>query len=200
MWRFLAYTSGYLVLVFKRLCRALFLALLVSVAAHVCAQPRADAALGAAINLEYQVKAAFIFNFANFTTWPASAFTSPTGPLAICIVGSDPFEGALEQVVSGEHVGSHPLAVEHRRRGASLQGCQMVFVSGDDGGQVQVVQAAAKAPILTIGETDQFWRDGGMIAFQVDGGHVRFDVNQTAAKHHGLELSSKLLRVAWRVK
>lgn len=172
----------------------------VALALPLAAQPR-DVTLGSAgANLEYQVKAAFIFNFANFTTWPARAFSSTTSPLDICIVGPDPFGGALDQVVAGERMGSHPFAVEHRNRAADLKGCQIVFVPAGSKDGARVVKASADAPVLTIGETDEFWREGGMITFQLDGGHVRFDVNQQAAKHSGLELSSKLLRVARRVK
>lgn len=166
----------------------------------LAAQPGDVALSTPRANLEYQVKAAFIFNFVNFTTWPARAFPSNASPLDICIVGHDPFGGALEQVVAGEHVGSHPLTVEHRSRATDVKGCQIVFVPRGSKDEPQVVKASAGAPTLTIGETDEFWRDGGMITFQLDGGHVRFDVNQQAATDSGLELSSKLLRVARRVK
>jgi hypothetical protein len=184
----------------RRLVAWLLALALAAAALPLAAQPR-DVTLGAAgANLEYQVKAAFIFNFASFITWPARAFASTTSPLDICIVGPDPFGGALDQVVAGEHVGGHPFTVEHRSRPADLKGCQIVFVPATSQDGALVVKASADAPVLTIGETDEFWRDGGMITFELEGGHVRFDVNQEAAKHSGLELSSKLLRVARRVK
>jgi hypothetical protein len=168
----------------------LALAVSTALALPLAAQPRDVAAGSAGANLEYRVKAAFIFNFANFTTWPARAFASPTSPLDICVVGPDPFGGALDQVVAGEHMGGHPFAVEHRSHAADLEGCQIVFVPAASKEGDRVVKASADAPVLTVGETDEFWRDGGMITFQLDGGHVHFDVNQHAAKHNVLELSS----------
>ncbi len=78
-----------------------------------------------------------------------------------------------------------------------LAKCQLIFVPGGNTERIdQAVRASAQHPILTVGESPDFLRRGGMIAFVIDGGRVRFDINQTAAAAHGLTLSSRLLQVA----
>jgi hypothetical protein len=150
--------------------------------------------------LEYQVKAAFIFNFISFTQWPASALGPPSSPLRICVAGDDPFRGALESTVSGERILDHPIAVEHLR-GSAAGRCHVLFVAAADAARVpELLRDVGSSPILTIGESDQFLRSGGVVNLVVDEGHVRFDVSQKAAVAHGLTLSSRLLRVARSVR
>src|SRR5436190_15611014 len=80
--------------------------------------------------LEYQVKAAFLLNFAKFIEWPPSVFNAPDAPLVLCILGEDPFGPALDQVVAGEVVNGRKVAVERIKRAPAPQSCQVLFVSG----------------------------------------------------------------------
>ena len=148
--------------------------------------------------LEYQVKAAFLLNFTRFVDWPPEAFPNSEAPFTICIYGGDPFGGALERTVEGETVNGRPVAI--RRIGLSQpHACQVVFADRQQK-DVSRLLAGLGAGVLTVGETDQFLREGGMIAFHLENRRVRFDINQSAATRAGLRLSSKLLSVARNVE
>lgn len=150
-------------------------------------------------SLEYEVKAAFVLNFITFTEWPATAFESPASPLRICLVGPDPFDGLLATTVQGESVAGHALVIEHAEHG-SFRGCHVVFVPGATATASDLEQVASIAPVLTIGESDNLWRAGAAIRLTLDGGKVRFDINQHAAAVRGLRFSPRLLTVARQVK
>jgi YfiR/HmsC-like len=156
--------------------------------------------LAAAASLEYEVKAAFLLNFATFTEWPPTAFESPSSPLRICILGVDPFDGSLLRTVKGESVAGHPLVVEHPSE-EGIKRCHVLFIRravnprGND-----LNPGTTDAPVLVVSESETLWRAGSIINFAIDGGRVRFDVNQTASLRGGLRLSPKLLRVARTVR
>lgn len=142
-------------------------------------------------SLEYQVKAAFLLNFTKFIDWPASADPDPNAPFSICILGENPFGTALDQIVEGESINGHKLAV--RRIGpAEVKSCKVIYVGPNE----KYSPKNTERGVLTVGEGDNFLRDGGVIAFVLDNRHVRFDVNRGAAARAGLTISSKLLSVA----
>ena len=158
----------------------------------VCGQP-----VFAQRGLEYEVKAAFIFNFIQFVEWPPSALTDPAAPFRICVYGDDPFGPALERTIRGEQVKSHPLTIERVAVGGMVTQCQLLFVPQSQAGRTAgVLRAAGETPVLSVGESLNFLRAGGMINLFVEGGRVRFDVNLPAATARGFVVSSKLLRVA----
>jgi len=144
-------------------------------------------------SLEYQVKAAFLLNFTKFIEWPPSAMP-PDKPFALCILGSDPFDGALHQIVAGESINGRKVVVE-KIQPPQANSCQIVFVSRAEK-DVPRFLSALPPGILTVGDGDGFLREGGQIAFVVENRRVRFDINQKAATSAGLKLSSKLLSVA----
>jgi hypothetical protein len=148
-------------------------------------------------SLEYQVKAAFLLNFTKFIEWPPSALP-PNAPFSICILGGDPFGGALDRIVEGETVNGRKLAVERIQRQQS-HSCQIVFVDRSQKDMSKVLTGFGRG-VLTVGEGIDFIRDGGMIAFVIENRRVRFDVNMPAAANVGLRISSKLLNVARSVE
>lgn len=148
-------------------------------------------------SLEYRVKAAFLLNFTKFVEWPASELPE-SRTFGICIVGNDPFGPVLDQIVAGETVNGRKLAV-WRMRPNSAKACQMMFVSKSERDQAQLL-ASAGPGVLTLGEGDDFLREGGMIAFVIADRRVRFDVDLTPATRAGLKISSKLLNVARSVE
>lgn len=152
-------------------------------------------------DLEYQVKAAFLFNFAKFVEWPADAFTDPQDPVAICILGKDPFGESLDQVVRGETVNGRPLAVRRPRQAPEARDCQILFLgSMERQRQDEILTAVEGASILTVGEGDGFLTGGGVIRFVLEQNRVRFDVNLDAAEANRLKLSSRLLSLARAVQ
>jgi hypothetical protein len=81
---------------------------------------------------EYQVKAAFLFNFARFVEWPPRAFTSATEPLGVCVLGEDPFGEALNRVVAGKMLGDRTLMVRRAKKLQELGGCEILFISASE--------------------------------------------------------------------
>jgi hypothetical protein len=147
-------------------------------------------------NLEYQVKAAFLFNFAKFVEWPADAFDGPQDPVAICVLGKDPFGESLDSVVRGETVNGRRLVVRRPRNPVETRDCQIVFLARSERAYQDEVLSFVEGAILTVGEDDGFLTEGGIISFVLEQNRVRFEVNLAAAEAHRLKLSSKLLRLA----
>lgn len=144
---------------------------------------------------EYQLKAVFLFNFAQFVEWPESAFADPTSPLFICVLGNDPFGAELEAVMQGESIRGRHLVVERHGTVEEARHCHVLFVNQSADSEWRATLEQLKgAPILTVGETREFARAGGVIRFFMEGNRVRLQVNPSAAQAAQLRVSSKLLR------
>jgi len=138
---------------------------------------------------EYEIKAAFLVDFAQFVKWPAKALPGGTQP-SIGILGEDPFGGALERIVHGQ------MTVEHSQRLDDLKGCQIIFVCKSEKARVdQILASLQGASILTVSDVDQFARKGGVIDFVMDAGKVRFEINPAAGQRAGLEIRSQLMKL-----
>ncbi len=123
----------------------------------------------------------------------------PHSPVAICILGNDPFGRVLDEMVQGEAVNGRKLIVQRMSQPPAPQACQVLFFEQLGKGCCQDSERAG-AGVLTVGEGEKFLREGGMIAFVIENRRVRFDINQAAAEKAGLKLSSKLLSVARSVE
>lgn len=146
---------------------------------------------------EYQLKAVFLFNFAQFVEWPAHAFGSSSAPLVIGVLGDDPFGAYLDNVVTGEKVGEHPLMIRRYRRDEDPDACHILFVSASETSRLGTVMARMKGrSILTVSDLDAFNRAGGMVRFVTESGKIRLRINVEAAKACELKISSKILRPA----
>jgi hypothetical protein len=149
--------------------------------------------------LEYEVKAAFLYNFIKFVEWPPESLAAGE-PFRVCLLGEDPFGGALERAVRGDDVGGRPIAVERVAIDGALAACHLVFVPRAHANRTAAtVRAIGNGAVLMVGESDGFLQAGGAINLVVDGGHVRFDVAIPQAAARRLKISSKLLRVARNV-
>jgi YfiR/HmsC-like len=145
---------------------------------------------GQEVPLEYQVKAAFLFNFAKFVEWPPEA---PAGPLQICVAGRNVFGDALVETVRGETINGRPLAV--RVILEPEPGCHIIFVPRG-AAAAAYLRAAGSSPSLTVGESPEFISQGGIVNFRLEGTSVRFEIDPEAAERAGLRISSRLLRLA----
>jgi hypothetical protein len=146
---------------------------------------------------EYQVKAVFLLNFARFVDWPAGTFSAPAQPIGICIAGDNPFGGYLEEAVRGEQVDGHPFAIRELRGAAAPDGCHILFVARSAANDADaLVRAAAVRHVLTVSDIPQFVEHGGMIGFETRDNRVRLAINAELARHQGLMISTKLLRIA----
>lgn len=145
---------------------------------------------------EYEVKAAFLYNLLRFTEWPAEALP-PSTPLAVCVLGGDPFEGALEAALRDKTVQGRALQTRHLHGAPEARRCQVLFVAASERGRTRaILEALRGAPVLTVGESEGFARVGGVINFVVEGGRLRFEVNPDAAERAGLRLSARVLQLA----
>jgi YfiR/HmsC-like len=146
---------------------------------------------------EYQVKAAFLYNFAKFIDWPSSAFTDPKQPLDICVYGRDPFGPALEDALLGKTIGERRVSLGRAMQFQDLVGCHVVFVgpSAHESAADLANRLKGRA-VLLVGESDGFAASGGTIQFTIEDNRVHFVINPDAADRAGLKISSKLLALA----
>jgi YfiR/HmsC-like len=146
---------------------------------------------------EYQLKAAFLFNFAKFVDWPATTFANSQARFSVCILGTDPFGSTIDELLQGKTVEDRPVAVERSNQIATVRHCQMVFVSASEKSRVREILDGLKGTnALVVGETDGFAAAGGAIQFAIEENRVRFLINTDAADRAGLKVSSKLLSLA----
>ena len=151
----------------------------------------------AAAPTEYQLKGAFLFNFAKFIDWPAAAFANNQSPLTLCILGRDPFGRDLDETVQGQSMGNRAFSVRRIGQAPRDHSCQILFVSLSESSRFeQIVNAVRNLPILTVGEDQEFIRASGMIGFVVEDNKIRFEINLDVAERAGIKLSSKLLKLA----
>jgi hypothetical protein len=142
---------------------------------------------------EYQVIAAFLFNFAKFDEWPEPQL----GPVAICILGKDLFGEALERVMEGKSVNQRPIVIRRTDDLDVARCCQVLFVSLSEAGRmVQIVKALRDTSALSVSEIPRFCKSGGVIMFAMEGQRIRFHINSAAAVRANLNISSKLLQLA----
>jgi hypothetical protein len=146
---------------------------------------------------EYQVKALFLLNFAKYVEWPADAFADATVPITIGVVGEDRFDGKLKKAVTGKTVGGRAIVVRKVDSDDDLSKCHILYISTPEGKQLAAVLGKVKSrPILTVGESERFTQEGGVISFVKKDEKIRLEVDLTAARAARLQLSSKLLSVA----
>jgi hypothetical protein len=158
------------------------------------AAPAAQAVESAAAR-ENQIKAAFLFNFAQFVEWPKAAFQQPGDPLVIAILGPDPFGPVMDTFVRGENVQGHPLRVERHLRIADIKTCHILYVNEPDEAKLAEILSQLKGRnILTVSDAGRFAEQGGMIHLVKENNKMRFRVNLAAATEAKLTVSSKLLK------
>ena len=146
---------------------------------------------------EYQIKAVFLFNFAQFVDWPTNAFLENQAPLVIGILGEDPFGSYLDETVRGEKVNNRSLVIQRYRSVDQIKSCHILFISRSESArQEEILNALKGRNILTVGDYDGFAQRGGMIRFVTDKNKVRLKIGLEAAKAAKLTISSKLLRPA----
>ncbi|MGE0445798.1 MAG: YfiR family protein, partial [Vicinamibacterales bacterium] len=145
-----------------------------------------------AVRDEYQVKAAFLFNFVKFVQWPEAG-----GPLVIGIVGDSPIKAPLRDAVKGRNAGGRSLQVRRVDPEDDLSAYHVIYISESEARRTPALLLRfGRAPVLTVGETVPFLREGGMVRFFVEQNRVRFQINAGAADSAGLRINSQLLSLA----
>lgn len=178
---------------FSRLLRATVLALFVIAASGAAGHAQVGAT-------ESAVKATYLYKFAPFVEWPASAFPSHSSPFYLCVLGDDPFGAMLDQAVRGQRVDAHPMTVRRLRNVEGGSGCHILYL-GDSAAAstADTLRVLKGAPVLTVSDQSRGAR-GAVIQFIVKNGRVRFDIDTAAANANGVTISSKLLSLALSVR
>ncbi len=144
----------------------------------------------------YEVKAAFIMNFARFTIWPDAVMSTADNTVDLCVVGDQSLQPAF-QSIQGKSIDSRTLDVNFRNQDDNLDECDILFIAGaDQESAAEMLAEVQGRPVLTIGEEKDFAEQGGNINFIIIDGKLRFEINQASTRQQGLRLSSRLLGLA----
>lgn len=150
---------------------------------------------------EYQVKAAYLFNFSRFVSWPLRDAASAGGPFAICVMGKDPFGSVLDSTLAGETIEGRNVIARRVTQVEDAAGCRVLFISMSEESRLKdILTGLDRSSILTVSDIAHFAERGGMIQFVLQGDRVRFEVNLASAIGAKLTLSSDLLKVAVAVR
>ena len=151
-------------------------------------------------HLEHQVKAAFLYKFANYVEWPPALFPEEGTPISIAVMGAAPIAAELERVAVGRSAQGRPIAVKRLSANEPLEGHHIVFVGRDETHHLaRVAEAAAARSILVVTDAGGALAKGSMINFIPADGKVRFEIARDSTEKSGLKVSSRLLAVAQQV-
>ncbi|MBI4548186.1 MAG: YfiR family protein [Ignavibacteriae bacterium] len=146
---------------------------------------------------EYQVKAAFLYNFAKFVEWSPETFSDTTTPIVIGILGEDPFEADLDTIVKDKNINGREFVVRRFQALKELEQCHILFISSSEQKDMpKILRRLRNSGMLTVSEVEHFAHIGGMINLVVEENKVRFEINVEAAEREGLKISSQLLKLA----
>lgn len=151
----------------------------------------------AGTSVEYQIKAAFLFNFAKFVDWPPDAFPSDKSPITLCVFRHDPFGSSLDEIIQGKTINNRAILARRTNELPDLKPCQLVFVDKEaDKGLSDVLNSLKGTSALVVGESEGFAERGGGIQFFLEDNKLRFAINVDAIQRARLNVSSKLLALA----
>jgi hypothetical protein len=146
---------------------------------------------------EYQVKGAFLLNFTKFVDWPPQVFKGPGDPIAICILGRNPFGVELARAAQQTVVANRTVSVRQVADEQQASQCQIVFMGTSESKHWRAwLEALRGRSVLTVGESDGFLANGGVVNFKLEGDRVRIEISTAAADLAGLHISAKLLNLA----
>jgi hypothetical protein len=177
--------------------------------------PKAEAATVA--SSEYQVKAAFLYNFIKFVDWPGEETADSNEPIVIAVVGKDPFGDALKplenkQIKARDVIIKHFKKLEDPEKSAekdkdemqeqvdAARKCQLLFICPSEKTKIkEIIDLVKGYSVLTVGDTEDFLESDGIIEFVMEEKKVRFEINVAAAKNAKLKIRSQLLRLAKKI-
>jgi len=150
---------------------------------------------------EYQVEAAYLYNFGRFVEWPTKLAATKSDAFTICVLGEDPFGRVLDATFAGATIENKSVVARRISSPDESAECQILFFSSSEASRLsKIIESLNKTAVLTVSDMPQFSKRGGMIQFVLEGNRVRFEVNLVATQKAGLTLSSELLKVATAVR
>jgi hypothetical protein len=150
---------------------------------------------------EYELKAAFLYNFAKFVAWPSTRLPDPASPIVIGLYGRSPFGTELGAAIAARKVGGRAIVLREVTEPEQLKDVHLLFIPAAADRELDLIMPAVRErAILTVGESEAFQDEGGIIAFIVTGEKLRFTIDTTAADRAGLRISAQLQKLAHRVR
>jgi hypothetical protein len=150
---------------------------------------------------EYKLKAAFVFNFTRYVDWPATRFENASSPIVIGVLQPNPFGSELENLVKGRQTNRRPIVVRQFATIAAARSAHVLFVGSDaEESMVGLPKELAAYNVLTVGESESFLKDGGIIIFSFEGNSLRFEIDQRSAEQARLQISAQLYKLAKSVR
>ncbi len=146
---------------------------------------------------EYQLKAAFVYNFTRFVEWPASGSNRPGVPFVISVLNEDRLADKIHELVKGEQIGSRPIVVRRLNKKSEIGNCNILYVSGKDASELKdQLSNISRRGVLTVSDAPNFARWGGIIRFFKDENKLRMQINIDEARSSRFGISSKLLSLS----
>lgn len=151
---------------------------------------------------ENEIKAAYLFSFTKYTTWPDGTFASPTDPIVICILGENPFEKIdFNERLKDRTADGRPVQLRYAKRLEDVPACHLVFIDESNRKKLDtILEYFVQRHVLTVSDISRFCNDGGMIGFVRKNDAIRFEVNLESVERAGIKLSSNLLKLAPTVR
>jgi YfiR/HmsC-like len=146
---------------------------------------------------EDRVKAAYLYNFAKFVEWPAASFSAPDNPTIICSIGDERLAEVLQQTVRGKQPKGRPVEARQVSSEEQFKSCHILLITFRDRAHIsQILRSVQSVSVLTVGQSDEFTRLGGMINLVRNDSSLELEINPKAAEAAGLKISSRLLAVS----
>ncbi len=162
--------------------------------------PSLSARAESASDQEYRLKAAFLYNFGKFVEWPAKSFPDARTPFTVCVIGKDPFRGALDDI-KDKSIGGRSMSVRGIAGIEDAGQCHILFISSSEKENLpSILKVIRNKSILTVGDTKSFAESGVMINLSLSDNKISLEINPIAAEQAALKISSKLLQLGRIVK
>jgi uncharacterized protein DUF4154 len=150
---------------------------------------------------EYEIKAAYLYNFGKFVHWPARVEANRNHAFSVCVLGQDPFGATLKAILSGQNIDGQQTVAATISKPEDAGNCRILFISASEGRHLkEIMTALDDSSVLTVSDLPSFSKRGGMVEFVLDNNKVRFEVNLGKAQRAGLTMSSELLKLAIAVR
>ena len=148
---------------------------------------------------EYQIKAAYLYQFTRFVEWPASSFKTPGADFELCVMGVDRFGVALSRLTQRSY-NNHNIVLHFLKKADQVRDCQIIYISSSEvNHEAAILAKVVNSPVLTVSSLPGFVERGGIIGFVHTDNHIRFTINRGACEHHDLVCGAKLLEVAVKI-
>lgn len=144
---------------------------------------------------EYQVKAAFVLNFAKLTEWPAES-PGEKDSFTIAVLGKIPSDSFVSTLKS-QTIHGKKIIVKHIEATNEIKNVRLVFIALSERQRLSgILRELRQQNMLTVSDMNGFCEAGGMIGLVPVQSRIGFEVNLAAVRKARLSISSQLLKLA----